>query len=242
MPEAVRLAGASPARTNKPFDFGPQRRITTFHGPHTSADQWIEPPVLVHTELIQPEPITLTSSSGASQPTSQVPHIAPLWSNSHPAVNTYSFDSRVVPQTDQDPNGDQAKIPNGRLVLPGGSNIQVTDIPPNVYVGMHRTTSVDYNIVVKGSGWLIVPAHDYDPETSKPPSPHESNCAEHTYPSTGTRETRIEAGDIVIQRGTLHAWRAGPEGCRWISVLVDAKPLAVDDGKHRGKILEPVCL
>ena len=52
-------------------------------------------------------------------------------------------------------------------------------------------------------------------------------------------ETLIEnPGDVVIQRGNMHAWRnPGPGVARWVSVLVDAEPAAVD-----GKPLEDVWL
>lgn len=40
-------------------------------------------------------------------------------------------------------------------------------------------------------------------------------------------------GDVVIQKGTMHAWRnPGPEVARWACVLVDAEP-AVVNGKQK---------
>ena len=40
-------------------------------------------------------------------------------------------------------------------------------------------------------------------------------------------------GDVIIQKGTMHAWRnPGPEVARWVCVLVDAEP-AVVDGKEK---------
>lgn len=49
-------------------------------------------------------------------------------------------------------------------------------------------------------------------------------------------ETLVEnAGDIVIQRGTMHAWRnpSKTEWTRFMAVVVDAAPVIVD-----GKALE----
>lgn len=47
----------------------------------------------------------------------------------------------------------------------------------------------------------------------------------------GTEKVLDKPGDVVIQRGTMHAWRnPGPEWTRWTCVLVDADP-AVVDGK-----------
>ena len=43
-------------------------------------------------------------------------------------------------------------------------------------------------------------------------------------------ETLVEnPGDVVIQRGNMHAWRnpSTKEWCRWVSVLVDAEPARI---------------
>ena len=65
--------------------------------------------------------------------------------------------------------------------------------------GSHRTDSVDYAIVLSGEIdlWL-------DDEKD---------------------DVRLKAGDVVIQRGTNHAWvNHGAEPCRIAFVLIDAKP------------------
>lgn len=61
---------------------------------------------------------------------------------------------------------------------------------------MHRTESVDYGVVLEGSLTLVLDDSD----------------------------TELKAGDIVIQRGTNHAWanRSGAM-CRMLFVLVDGQ-------------------
>jgi mannose-6-phosphate isomerase-like protein (cupin superfamily) len=61
---------------------------------------------------------------------------------------------------------------------------------------MHRTQSIDYGIVIEGEMTLVL----------------------------DTVETRLQRGDVVIQRGTNHAWanRSG-QPCRMLFVLVDGK-------------------
>ena len=62
--------------------------------------------------------------------------------------------------------------------------------------GMHETLTVDYAIVLKGSITAIM----------------------------DTEETILNAGDILIQRGTNHAWaNRGSETCRIAFVLIDGK-------------------
>jgi hypothetical protein len=113
----------------------------------------------------------------------------------------------------------------GPLVLAppaGGTRIRIVDIPPDAvqnaisaedaaaafeaigagdahggegpHALMHRTETVDYGIVLAGEVWLVV----------------------------DEGETQLHAGDVVVQRGTNHAWsnRTG-ETARMAFVLVD---------------------
>lgn len=77
---------------------------------------------------------------------------------------------------------------------------------------MHRTNSVDYNIMTHGSCWHITPNE-----------------------AGGEDRVLVGVGEVVVQRGTLHAWEAGPEGARWICVVVAAEPVEIG-----GKKLEEV--
>lgn len=62
--------------------------------------------------------------------------------------------------------------------------------------------------MVKGSAYLITP----NPEVGG-----------------GQERTLVNAGEIVIQRGTMHAWEAGEEGARWVTVVIDALPAEKDE-------------
>tara|TARA_R110000868_G_scaffold128709_5_gene337018 strand:- start:1771 stop:2289 length:519 start_codon:yes stop_codon:yes gene_type:complete len=69
---------------------------------------------------------------------------------------------------------------------------------PVRHPGMHRTRSVDYAIVLSGEIDMLV---DED-------------------------EVHLKAGDVIVQRGTNHAWaNRGTENCRIAFVLIDAKEL-----------------
>jgi len=72
------------------------------------------------------------------------------------------------------------------------------DAPPVRHAGMHRTRSVDYAIVMSGEIDMLL----------------------------DDSEVRLKAGDVVVQRGTNHAWaNRGTETCRIAFVLIDAKEL-----------------
>jgi mannose-6-phosphate isomerase-like protein (cupin superfamily) len=61
---------------------------------------------------------------------------------------------------------------------------------------MHRTKTVDYGIVISGEVYLVL-----DKE-----------------------ETLLKAGDVVIQRGTNHAWaNRSNEPCKMAFILIDGK-------------------
>ena len=69
---------------------------------------------------------------------------------------------------------------------------------PVRHPGMHKTRSVDYGIVISGEIDMLV---DED-------------------------EVHLKAGDVIVQRGTNHAWaNRGTEPCRIAFVLIDAQEL-----------------
>ncbi len=78
----------------------------------------------------------------------------------------------------------------------GGTRVRVVDMPPGTRSPMHRTESVDYGIVLAGTLTLVP-----DGET-----------------------TTIGPGDLVVQRGTDHAWEnRGDEAVRMLFVLLDGR-------------------
>jgi len=102
---------------------------------------------------------------------------------------------------------------------PRGSIFRVVDFPPAAEVGtvdnaamlkemglsggqadprhatMHRTRSVDYAVVISGEIDMLL----------------------------DDSEVHLRAGDVLVQRGTRHAWvNRGKESCRVAFVLVDA--------------------
>jgi len=83
---------------------------------------------------------------------------------------------------------------------PNGTRFTVNDIPPGNTPVMHRTETVDYVLVLSGTVDM-----ELDDST-----------------------TTLHAGDVVIQRGTNHAWiNRGSEVARVAFILVDAKPLGI---------------
>ncbi len=91
-----------------------------------------------------------------------------------------------------DPQGRvRASIPSGEVLPPPGGTSLVTLVlagsGPGARISMHATPTVDYGVVLRGSAWLEMESGDH---------------------------VRLEAGDVVVQDRTRHAWHNdGPEPC-----------------------------
>jgi quercetin dioxygenase-like cupin family protein len=81
-----------------------------------------------------------------------------------------------------------------------GSRFAIVDFPPGNDPFMHRTNSIDYVIVLEGEIEM-----DMDDST-----------------------VRMKAGDVMVQRGTNHAWaNRGTARARLAFVLIDGEPLGI---------------
>lgn len=85
-----------------------------------------------------------------------------------------------------------------------GTVFRVVRYEPGLTPRMHRTNSVDYAVVLSGRIDLELDDH---------------------------QTVSLKAGDLVVQRGTVHAWvNHGPEPCEIAFVLVAAKSVTVGNG------------
>ena len=77
----------------------------------------------------------------------------------------------------------------------GGVMVRFTEMAPGAESPMHRTETVDVGVVLEGETWLLL--------------------------DDGS-ETRVGAGDAVVQRGTNHAWaNRSDRPVRMLFVLID---------------------
>ena len=84
---------------------------------------------------------------------------------------------------------------------PGGTVFRVVEYEPGVAPRKHRTDPLDYAVVVAGEIEMEL----------------EDGVTVH-----------LKAGDVVVQRGTVHNWiNRGPLNCVIAYVLTGAKPLAI---------------
>jgi quercetin dioxygenase-like cupin family protein len=107
---------------------------------------------------------------------------------------------RVIWSTDDAPanNSDTADAGGGVFRFPTTGTLFVfADFAPGRMSTMHATDTVDYIAVVSGEIVFI----------------------------TETGETLLHSGDVLVDRGIMHAWRNdGEKTCRIMNVLCPARP------------------
>ncbi|OJJ47366.1 hypothetical protein ASPZODRAFT_96353 [Penicilliopsis zonata CBS 506.65] len=89
------------------------------------------------------------------------------------------------------------------VCIPGGTVLRLVDINPGGVSPMHRTVSLDYGVVLEGEVELVL--------------------------DSGAKQL-LKRGDVVVQRGTNHAWRntSSTEWARMLYVLQEAQPLLIE--------------
>jgi quercetin dioxygenase-like cupin family protein len=86
-----------------------------------------------------------------------------------------------------------------------GTVVRITEFAPGAPKFMHRTETVDYAILLKG---------ECDLELDDGKTVH------------------LTQGDIVVQRGTMHAWvNNGSQPCTFAFILIDADPVEIGGKK-----------
>jgi len=102
-------------------------------------------------------------------------------------VTGHDADGKSVIALDDEPEDGQAPIEVWATVAnvaEGASEFRVVDLPAGSRREMHHTDTVDYGIVLAGEVHLVLERE----------------------------ETKLCAGDVVVQRGTSHAWHNRSDG------------------------------
>lgn len=106
-----------------------------------------------------------------------------------------------IPADNLDPVDGASKTTG--TTLPNGAVFRVVRYEAGAAGRMHRTKTLDYGIVLSGS--IVLELDD------------------------GV-EVTLAAGDVLVQRGTIHNWiNRGAEPCTIAFVLIDAVPIAFEE-------------
>ncbi|RYP71568.1 hypothetical protein DL771_004694 [Monosporascus sp. 5C6A] len=113
--------------------------------------------------------------------------------------------SKRVPTSNDGLNVPLNDVPGAGIVLPGGLNLYYLDLAPNTEGTMHRTTSTDYLVVLEGTLSLMSPSEE----------PYTIYDGKATY--CKPVETLCQPGDVVLQRGIMHALSNRTD--KWVRML-----------------------
>ena len=95
---------------------------------------------------------------------------------------------------------DQSRRQTG-TTLPNGTVFRIVEFGPGCEPRVHRTDSIDYAVIMSG---------EIDMELDDGKVVH------------------LAAGDVLVQRGTIHNWvNRGSQPCQIAFILIDAKPVTV---------------
>ncbi len=124
-------------------------------------------------------------------------------------LGTVVWTTAAVPADNAEASGGEARAIG--ITAPGGSAVRMMSIAPGQRSPMHRTQTIDYGVVLEGEVDLEL--------------------------EDGAVKT-VRAGDVVVQRGTIHAWiNRSSAPCKVAFVLIAAEPLVVG-----GRTLAPTHL
>jgi mannose-6-phosphate isomerase-like protein (cupin superfamily) len=141
-----------------------------------------------------PDGVSVIVSDGPVPVSRQLPEDGVAF---HEVWNTEGAPARIL-ATEEEPTQRDLTVPPPPL----GTKIRINEFQPGfldergLQSPVHRTASIDYGIVLEGEITLVL----------------------------DDSEVTLSAGDVVVQRGTDHAWaNRGTETARVVFVLVDGE-------------------
>lgn len=129
----------------------------------------------------------------------QAPHVVTI-DSARGVFRTDIWSTSAMPCDNADPTDPTLTWPDDRFSpLPNGSACFVMEIPPDppgAPASLHQTDTLDYVVILHGEVHVVFAGE----------------------------ERLVKAGDILVQRGTPHAWsnRSG-QPCTFVAVMLDAR-------------------
>ena len=113
--------------------------------------------------------------------------------------NVWTTDSAPANNSGQ---SDDGKREGKFTTIENGSIFRIIEFKPGVEERVHRTNTIDYIVVMSGE-------IDMELESGN--------------------EVHLKAGDVMVQRGTVHNWiNRGSEPCILAVILIHSKPVEVE--------------
>ena len=179
-------------------------------------------------ELTLPSPIRRIVTGKDASGKAVVIHDAPAASVHHRAenglTNTLLWITEATP-ADLSGQADAANRKIGIVPPPGGTIFRVVEFAPQ------KEVTADYETRLKIMQGLGVAPEGPSREHPRDPGMHRTPTIDYAVIVSGEidmllddSEVHLKAGDVVVQRGTNHAWvNRGSVPCRVAFILIDAK-------------------
>jgi quercetin dioxygenase-like cupin family protein len=121
------------------------------------------------------------------------------WRDGRPGARVCNVWTTDTMPADNSGDADGGKREGKFTMIHNGSVFRILEFKPGLEARMHRTDSIDYIVVMSG---------EIDMELDN-----------------GV-EVHIKAGDVMVQRGTVHNWiNRGTESCVLAVILIHAEPV-----------------
>jgi quercetin dioxygenase-like cupin family protein len=129
----------------------------------------------------------------------KIDEVVSHWRDGRPGARVCNVWTTDTMPADNSGDADGGKREGKFTMIHNGSVFRILEFKPGLEARMHRTDSIDYIVVMSG---------EIDMELDN-----------------GV-EVHIKAGDVMVQRGTVHNWiNRGTESCVLAVILIHAEPV-----------------
>ncbi len=129
----------------------------------------------------------------------KIDEVVSHWRDGRPGARVCNVWTTDTMPADNSGDADGGKREGKFTMIHNGSVFRILEFKPGLEARMHRTDSIDYIVVMSG---------EIDMELDN-----------------GV-EVHIKAGDVMVQRGTVHNWiNHGTESCVLAVILIHAEPV-----------------
>lgn len=129
----------------------------------------------------------------------KIDEVVSHWRDGRPGARVCNVWTTDTAPANNSGDADGGKREGKFTMINNGSVFRVLEFKPGLEARMHRTDSIDYIVVMSG---------EIDMELDN-----------------GV-EVHIKAGDVMVQRGTVHNWiNRGTESCVLAVILIHAEPV-----------------
>ncbi len=133
----------------------------------------------------------------------QIDEVCSHYREGRPGAHVCNIWTTDTSPPDNSGHSDMGRREGKFTLIENGTVFRIIDFKPGVQQRVHRTDTIDYIVVMSGE-------IDMELESGQ--------------------EVHLKAGDVMVQRGTVHNWiNRGPESCVVAVILIHANSVVAGD-------------